>query len=200
MTFPSPYDKHPVHIDRNDLNGVEIDGTQYRVLDHGETNDMVVLLGASKWRKQFGSTESVHSSADVVFQGEHSRDPNELLYFCANDLIEEAFNIVAKEVYEALQTVDETSIHGILNQFSRQPDSFVLTAGTPYMSEQDSTYPWRNGSHLLGRHMYSVIEADATNRTVLLADPHDTKHKQVSMSYDSFLHQFRRLAGVRLSE
>lgn len=196
VTGSYPFDKQPVHVDANDLKGINIDGTHYQVLDRGDTYDIVLLLAVSKWRRQFGTTESVHPIVDTVFQGEHSRDPNELLRFCLNDHIAEVYNIVADEIYQTLRSGNESGIYDLLNQFAQTSDSFVLTAGTPYNSEQDDTHP--HSTYLLGRHMYSVIAADSTNRTVMVADPHDTERKQFNMSYNSFTQQFRRLAGIRL--
>lgn len=194
--FAPPFDNQPVDVKKSDLNSTTIDGEKVELLHAGQIGDKVLLIAASRWRKQFGTSDSVQALAHTFVQGEHSRDPNEFFRFCLNDRIVEVFNIAPHEVDQPLSSLESDRVYGLLDQFAEKPDVFLFTAGTrDFGTLEDST-----SEYLLPFHMYSLLRAESRERTVTLANPHDTETQEFTLTYDTFIQNFRRLAGIRLEQ
>jgi hypothetical protein len=48
--------------------------------------------------------------------------------------------------------------------------------------------------------MYSLLSANAGEKTVTLANPHSTGEEEFTITYEEFLDNFRRLAGVQITK
>jgi hypothetical protein len=201
LFFCPPFDQYSVDVadkDMNDVAGNEEEdnaGTRYEWLHSGQCGDKIILIGIIKWRKSFGLTDNNvdrPGATTIVFE-EEEEDPNELFKFCLNNRIVREYNIVAEEEEEegSLQTlvssVDKPGhdhVLFVLDQFAQYPHLFVLTAEKVGISDGQT---------------YSLVAVDLEMHRVTLADPRNTQN-EVTMPYETFTRNFRRLAGLQLQE
>ena len=113
----------------------------------------------------------------------NSNDSIEFFRLCLSDRVLEEVHICAENWADPLATRSSDDVYDILDQLADNPDSFLFVAGTTH-------------SDFSCAHMYSLLGANS--REVTLANPHETQIQAFSLNYESFIEQFRRLAGVKL--
>jgi len=96
-----------------------------------------------------------------------------------------------------------------LDKFAAESEGMIMTAATP--SGWDHVYFGESKGNLehffmdpqmriLGKHAFTVTKVDAKNRTVTVVDPHDTRGKQITITYDEFSSYFSSIYEIRLDQ
>jgi hypothetical protein len=90
---------------------------------------------------------------------------------------------------------EQTAVYKILKQLEANPQSFMVTVGTP---------PKHLAHNLTGKryifyanHEYALESVHFQNNTVTVVNPHETKTKMV-ITIDEFLSVFNSLSGVKV--
>jgi hypothetical protein len=155
-----PYDNRPVDVRESELEGKSIDGEEVKLLfpekdadpvlvellDAGQIGDKILLIAASRWRRKYGSTESVQTGFNTVVQGVFSNDSIEFFALCLYDRIFKEYDIAPHDFEQPLSSLNNNYLYTLLDKFAADRDLFLLTAGTTHGEER---YLGRSATHCL---------------------------------------------------
>ena len=213
ITFPG--ETEPIIVNESDLKGqliLDREKGEYKFKHTvtGQKGDKMLEVAFARLRKRKLSSQQQNK-------------PAQTMAIVESGWMKEALNAFLKDIKQGkvLEIGDrfhrlnnkkeyQEKIEAKLKKFSQNPHTFLLTVATP--SNIPTPYMRKTGSDSEGRiryymdpakkfvqnHAYSITAVDTNKRLITISNPHDTKIKEYTISYEQFFDYFSVLQGVKL--